>query len=46
MAQVDKTATDFCPGDLKTARMFGQHFAETLGRLHQPEPEHAQEAHA
>ncbi|MDF3866366.1 flavodoxin family protein [Pseudomonas denitrificans (nom. rej.)] len=46
MAQADKTATDFCPGDLKTARLFGQHFAETLGRLHQPQLEHAQEAHA
>ncbi|WP_447748750.1 flavodoxin family protein [Pseudomonas nicosulfuronedens] len=39
MAQADKTAADFCPGDLKTARLFGQHFAETLGRLHQPHVE-------
>jgi multimeric flavodoxin WrbA len=46
MAQADKTTADFCPGDLKTARMFGQHVAETLGRLHQPQVEHAQEAHA
>ncbi len=43
MAQADKTAADFCPGDLKTARLFGQHFAETLGRLHQPQFD--QEAH-
>ncbi|TLP71677.1 flavodoxin family protein [Pseudomonas nitroreducens] len=46
MAQADKTAADFCPGDLKTARLFGQHFAETLGRLQQPQLAHAQEAHA
>ncbi len=46
MAQADKTRPDFVPGDLKTARMFGQHFAETLGRLHQPQMEAAQEAHA
>jgi hypothetical protein len=46
MAQADKSAADFCPGDLKTARMFGQHFAETLSRLHQPQAEHAQETHA
>jgi multimeric flavodoxin WrbA len=46
MAQADKTAADFCPGDLKTARLFGEHFAETLARLHQPQVEHAQEAHA
>lgn len=46
MAQADKTAPDFCPGDLKTARLFGQHFAETLSRLQQPQFEHAQEAHA
>lgn len=46
MAQADKTAPDFAPGDLKTARMFGQHFAETLQRLHQPHMETAQEAHA
>ncbi|WP_315809860.1 flavodoxin family protein [Pseudomonas sp. C9-3] len=44
MAQADKTAADFCPGDLKTARLFGQHFAETLSRLHQPQFD--QEAHA
>ncbi|MBB4867025.1 multimeric flavodoxin WrbA [Pseudomonas nitritireducens] len=46
MAQADKTAADFCPGDLKTARMFGQHFAETLSHLHQPQFESAQETHA
>ncbi|MBD9629324.1 flavodoxin family protein [Pseudomonas sp. PDM19] len=46
MAQADRTAADFCPGDLKTARLFGQHFAETLGRLHQSQVEHAQETHA
>ncbi|MGM9487871.1 hypothetical protein [Ideonella sp. YS5] len=23
----------FVPGDIKTARLFGRHFAETLGRL-------------
>lgn len=46
MAQADKTAPDFCPGDLKTARLFGQHFAETLSHLQQPQLEPAQEAHA
>lgn len=46
MAQADKTAADFCPGDLKTARLFGEHFAHTLGRLHSPQLEHAQEAQA
>lgn len=46
MAQADKTAQDFASGDLKTARMFGQHFAETLARLHQPHLEATQEAHA
>lgn len=46
MAQADRTAPDFCPGDLKTARLFGQHFAETLSRLQQPQLDHAQEAHA
>ncbi|WP_152224220.1 flavodoxin family protein [Pseudomonas sp. SCB32] len=46
MAQADKTAPDFVPGDLKTARMFGQHFAETLCRLRQPHGETAQETHA
>ncbi|MFR0692941.1 flavodoxin family protein [Enterobacterales bacterium AE_CKDN230030158-1A_HGKHYDSX7] len=46
MAQADKTAADFCPGDLKTAHLFGQHFAETLNHLQQPQLEHAQEARA
>lgn len=46
MAQADKTAADFCPGDLKTARLFGQHFAETLNRLQQPHVERVQEVHA
>jgi len=46
MAQADKAAPDFCPGDLKTARLFGQHFAETLSRLQQPHFERAQEAHS
>jgi multimeric flavodoxin WrbA len=46
MAQADKTAPDFCPGDLKTARMFGQHFAETLGHLYQPQLVQAQETYA
>lgn len=36
MAQADKqsSADAFAPGDIKTARMFGQYFAETLLRLH------------
>lgn len=46
MAQADRTAADFCPGDLKTARLFGQHFAETLNRLQQPHVERVQEVHA
>jgi multimeric flavodoxin WrbA len=46
MAQADKTAADFCPGDLKTARRFGELFAETLARLQQPQIEQAQEASA
>jgi NAD(P)H dehydrogenase (quinone) len=29
-------ADAFVPGDLKTARMFGQHFAETLERVAVP----------
>lgn len=28
---------DFAPGDVKTARMFGRHCAQTLLRLHQPQ---------
>lgn len=46
MAQADKSAADFCPGDLKTALMFGQHFADTLSRLQQPQLEPAQEVRA
>jgi multimeric flavodoxin WrbA len=46
MAQADKTAADFCPGDLKTARLFGELFAETLARLQQPQIELAQKASA
>ncbi|MDN6858666.1 flavodoxin family protein [Pseudomonas sp. CAN2814] len=46
MAQADKTAADFCPGDLKTARLFGELFAETLARLQQPQIEQAQKASA
>lgn len=40
MAQADKqsAADAFAPGDIKTARMFGQHFAETLLRLHGQPP--------
>lgn len=36
MAQAEKSAPghSFVPGDLKTARMFGRNFAETLLRLH------------
>ena len=36
MAQAEKssTADSFAPGDIKTARMFGQNFAATLQRLH------------
>ncbi|MDO8695616.1 MAG: flavodoxin family protein [Pseudomonas sp.] len=36
MAQAEKSsaADSFAPGDIKTARMFGQNFAETLQRLH------------
>ena len=36
-------ADAFVPGDIRTARLFGRHFAETLQRLHsaaaQPQPE-------
>ena len=36
MAQADKASPGhaFAPGDIKTARLFGQHFAHTLLRLH------------
>lgn len=36
MAQAEKSSPGhaFVPGDKKTARMFGKHFAETLLRLH------------
>jgi NAD(P)H dehydrogenase (quinone) len=36
MAQAEKSssADSFAPGDIKTARMFGKNFAETLHRLH------------
>ena len=36
MAQADKASAGhaFAPGDIKTARLFGQHFAETLMRLY------------
>ena len=36
MAQADKTSPGhaFAPGDIRTARLFGQHFTETLLRLH------------
>ena len=36
MAQAEKSSPghSFAPGDLKTARMFGKNFAETLLRLH------------
>lgn len=36
MAQADKASRGhaFAPGDIKTARLFGQHFAHTLLRLH------------
>lgn len=36
MAQADKASPGhaFAPGDIKTARMFGRHFGETLLRLH------------
>lgn len=36
MAQADKAsaAHAFAPGDIKTARLFGRHFGETLQRLH------------
>lgn len=30
------SAESFVPGDIKTARMFGQHFAETLHRVSSP----------
>tara|TARA_Y100000815_G_scaffold111290_1_gene99917 strand:+ start:1319 stop:1915 length:597 start_codon:yes stop_codon:yes gene_type:complete len=35
MAQADKTSAPdaFAPGDIKTAKLFGRHFAETLMRL-------------
>jgi len=29
-------ANSFVPGDIKTARMFGQHFARTVQRINQP----------
>ena len=46
MAQADKASPGhaFAPGDIKTARLFGQHFAHTLLRLHAGainQPEHA-----
>ena len=46
MAQADKASPGhaFAPGDIKTARLFGQHFAHTLLRLHTGAvhpPEHA-----
>ena len=36
MAQADKASAGhaFAPGDIKTAHLFGQHFAHTLLRLH------------
>lgn len=36
MAQADKSSPThlFAPGDIKTARMFGKNFSETLHRLH------------
>jgi hypothetical protein len=36
MAQADKASPGhaFAPGDIKTAHLFGQHFAHTLLRLH------------
>ena len=46
MAQADKASPGhaFAPGDIKTARLFDQHFAHTLLRLHAGainQPEHA-----
>ncbi|QKE62612.1 flavodoxin family protein [Aquipseudomonas campi] len=40
MAQAEKasSADSFVPGDIKTARLFGQNFAATLQRLHHPSP--------
>jgi NAD(P)H dehydrogenase (quinone) len=40
MAQAEKSssADSFAPGDIKTARMFGKNFAETLHRLHCSSP--------
>lgn len=40
MAQAEKSsaAEAFAPGDIKTARMFGQNFAATLQRLHCSSP--------
>ncbi|MBB1519271.1 flavodoxin family protein [Aquipseudomonas guryensis] len=40
MAQAEKasSADSFVPGDIKTARLFGQNFATTLQRLHHSSP--------
>ncbi|MWV17974.1 flavodoxin family protein [Pseudomonas sp. L-22-4S-12] len=40
MAQAEKasSADSFVPGDIKTARLFGQNFAATLQRLHHGSP--------
>lgn len=40
MAQAEKASPThaFAPGDIKTARMFGRNFAETLHRLRRDEP--------
>lgn len=40
MAQAEKASPThaFAPGDIKTARMFGRNFAETLHRLRRAEP--------